>query len=228
MKFLYEELGWEYLYQRRWFRRLSHFYNLKKSHSPAYLFAEIPTERHFMYSLRHPRIYDQGMARTNRFSNSYFQNVLSEWNLLNDDIKNSSTICEFKNRLLKIIRPVKNSVYKVFDILGVRRLTKLRLEFSELNAHRFRHNFDCLNPFCSCGVAMEDNKHFLLHCQRFDLMRRDLLRKLSDIPGLDITKLHAKTLCKLLLYGNPHFNVVENRVILEATISFIESTKRLN
>ena len=59
-------------------------------------------------------------------------------------------------------------------------------------------------------------------------MRRDLLRKLSDIPGLDITKLHAKTLYKLLLYGNPHFNVVENRVILEATISFIESTKRLN
>ena len=75
---------------------------------------------------------------------------------------------------------------------------------------------------------MEDNEHFLLHCQRFDLMRRDLLRKLSDIPGLDITKLHAKTLCKLLLYGNQHFNVVENRVILEATISFIESTKRLN
>ena len=47
------------------------------------------------------RKYDQGIVRTNRFSNSYFQNVLSEWNLLNNDIKNSTTISEFKNRLLK-------------------------------------------------------------------------------------------------------------------------------
>ena len=55
--------------------------------------------------------------------------------------------------------------------------------------------FDCLSPFCSGGMANEDNEHFLLHCQRFDLMRIDLLRKLSDIPELDILKLSAKTLC---------------------------------
>ena len=225
---LYEELGWEGLYHRRWFRRLSHFYNLKKAQSPAYLFDEIPSERQLIYSLRNPHIYDQGIVRTNRFSNSYFQNVLSEWNLLNDDIKNSTTISEFKNRLLKMIRPVKNSIYNVFDISGIRCLTKLRLEFSELNAHRFRHNFDCLSPFCFCGMAKEDNEHFLLHCQRFDLMRIDLLRKLSDIPGLDVSKLNAKTLCEMLLYGNPHLSIIDNRIVLEATISFIESTKRLN
>ena len=66
---LYEELGWESLYHRRWFRRLSHFYNLKKTQSPAYLFDEIPSERQLVYSLRNPRIYDQGIVRTNRFSN---------------------------------------------------------------------------------------------------------------------------------------------------------------
>ena len=27
---LYEELGWEYLYHRRWYRRLIHFYKRKK------------------------------------------------------------------------------------------------------------------------------------------------------------------------------------------------------
>ena len=111
---------------------------------------------------------------------------------------------------------------------SIRRLTKLRLEFSELNAHRFRHNFDCFSPFYSCGMANEDNEHFLLHCQKFDLMRIGLLRKLSDIPELDISKINAKTLCEMLLYGNPHLNIIDNRIILEATISFIESTKRLN
>ena len=77
-------------------------------------------------------------------------------------------------------------------------------------------------------MTNEVNEHFLLHCQKFDLMRIDLLRKLSDIPELDISKLNAKTLCEMLLYGNPHLSMIDNRIILEATISFIESMKRLN
>ena len=34
---LYEELGWEYLYHRRWYRRLIHFYKLKKSFAPIFI-----------------------------------------------------------------------------------------------------------------------------------------------------------------------------------------------
>ena len=49
---LYEELGWENLYQRRWFRRLCHFFNMKKSQSPDYLFAEIPDERGLTYNCK--------------------------------------------------------------------------------------------------------------------------------------------------------------------------------
>ena len=35
---LYEELGWESLYHRRWYRRLTHFFKLKNSFSPLYLY----------------------------------------------------------------------------------------------------------------------------------------------------------------------------------------------
>lgn len=124
---------------------MSHFHDLKKTQSPPDLFAEIPAERHLVYSLRNPRIYDQGTARTNRFSNLYFHNTLCEWSLLNDDIQNSSTINEFKNRLLKITRHVKDSVHDVFEISSIRRLTKLRLEFNDVNAHRFWHNLITLS-----------------------------------------------------------------------------------
>ena len=31
---LLDELGWEYLYRRRWFRRLSHFYSIVNGNSP--------------------------------------------------------------------------------------------------------------------------------------------------------------------------------------------------
>ena len=35
---LLEELGWEYLYRRIWYRRLCHFYKLRNTQSPSYLF----------------------------------------------------------------------------------------------------------------------------------------------------------------------------------------------
>ena len=73
---LYNELGWESLYDRRWYRRLCHFFVLKKQRSPQYLVTEIPNERQLTYNLRNPRVYDQNIGRTNRFANTYFQTHL--------------------------------------------------------------------------------------------------------------------------------------------------------
>ena len=78
-----------------------------------------------------------------------------------------------------------------------------------------------------CERGIEDNKHFLLHCHQFDLMRRDLFRLLT-IPGLDMNKLDSDTLCSLLPFGSKDLNFVENRIIIEATISFINATKRFD
>ena len=73
---LYDELGWEDLYSRRRYRRLCHFYNLRQTRSPEYLFAEIPCERQLSYNLRNTRAYDQSVGRTIRFTITYFQNTL--------------------------------------------------------------------------------------------------------------------------------------------------------
>ena len=48
------------------------------------------------------------------------------------------------------------------------------------------------------------------------------------IPGLDINKLDSDALCSLLLFGSKDLNIVENRIIIEATISFINATKRFD
>ena len=109
----------------------------------------------------------------------------------------------------------------------MRLLTKLRLKFSVLNEHKFRHNFDSLTPFCACGNDMEDNEHFLLRCPQFDVMRQDLFGRLSEIPGLNID-LDDKPLCDLLLFGDSKKSVIISRIILEATISFIKNTKRFS
>ena len=39
---LYEELDWEYLYHRRWYGRLTHFFKLRQSESPQYLYNIVP------------------------------------------------------------------------------------------------------------------------------------------------------------------------------------------
>ena len=51
---LYNELGWETLYHRRWYRILCHFYSLCKSKVPDYLYSEIPQQRNLVYNLRNP------------------------------------------------------------------------------------------------------------------------------------------------------------------------------
>ena len=43
--------GWETLYDRRWYRRLCHFFVLFKSKTPLYLYQEIPEQRTVDYNL---------------------------------------------------------------------------------------------------------------------------------------------------------------------------------
>ena len=59
-------------------------------------------------------------------------------------------------------------------------------------------------------------------------MRIDLLGQLTDIPGLDITNLDSNALCDRLLFGSSQLNIVANRIILEATIAFIDKTDRFD
>ena len=223
---LCNELGWETRYSRRWYRRLCHFFNLKNNQSPEYLFNLIPAERQTNYDLRNQRIYTPAVSRTVRFSNTYFSNAPYEWNLLDRDIRSSKSIAEFKRKLLSKIRPAENSVYNIYDIEGVRILTKLRLNFSALNEHRFRHRFNIVSPLCNCSTANEDTEHFLLHCPMFYHLRRNLLGQLSEILSMDVSNFDDDFVCSLMLYGNSELPYIVNRMILEATLEYIKSSRR--
>ena len=104
----------------------------------------------------------------------------------------------------------------------------MRLEFSRIIEHRFRHNFDCLDPVCLCGITNEGSEHFLQHCPIFEEARRGLLVSLSDIPALDIPGLDTQSLWHLILFGNPDLTLTANRMILEARINYIKATKRFD
>ena len=167
-------------------------------------------------------------CRTNCFKNSFFASALSDWFQLDVTIRNSESIAIFKSRLLSFIRPIQSDVYNIFDPIGLKFLTRLRLDFSHLNEHRFRHNFqDCLNPLCSCSLETEDTKHYLLHCHHFSQHRIDLINSVKYIfEGFDSLSDNAKK--DLLLYGDPRFDINKNKFILEATLFYIKSTERFS
>ena len=50
------------------------------------------------------------------FKDSFFPAVISEWNSLDVNIRNSSSMNVFKKELLKFIRPVSNSTSTVLII----------------------------------------------------------------------------------------------------------------
>ena len=72
-----------------------------------------------------------------------------------------------------------------------------------------------------------NNKHCPLNCQLYDFLRRDLFCQLT-VSGLIIYGMDTNILYNLILFGSNDLNVVLNRVVIEATIYFIEATKRLD
>ena len=164
--------------------------------------------------------YDEPFSRMKHSSNTYFINAVHEWNLLDETVRNSAILAEFKSKLIASIQLVKNSLFGVLHMCG--------LEFSIVNEHRFRHNFHCISPMCACNTGIEDNAHFFLHCPFFYLICYDLIGQLLYLPKPDLGNIDPQALLYQLLYGSPMLNESENPRSLEASIAYIKATNRPN
>ena len=119
----------------------------------------------------------------------------------------------------------QRSLFSIHDPVGVKLLTKLRLQLSHLNEHKFRHNFkDFVSSLCDCGAEIETTSHFFLRCQFFANKRQKLR---DDVYRTDpsIKKLNEEFLTDVLLYGSDRFNDSRNKQILLHTICYIQATK---
>ena len=220
---LYKELGFESLKDRRWMRRLCYFYKIFNYKSPCYLFNYLPP---LSISPRYPNIFNSFHCRTVAFQDSFFPSSVNNWNQLDTETRNCKSYPIFRNKLLKIVRPLENKIFNIFDPLGTKLLSRLRPGFSHLREHKFRHNFsDTINPMCSCTLHPETTTHFLLHCQNYSIIRQTLM---SDLQMIDssIILLNDTNFVNLLLFGNSSFNDLTNRNILIASIKYIKSSLR--
>ena len=154
INFAHQELGFESLQQRRWYRKLRSFYKVFKNESLRYLFNIIPNRKLACSTRNHVNI---SLFKTNHnfLKNSFFPSTIIEWNSLYPNLRNSVTYETFKNSIVKFIRPSPNSIFKCHNQQGIKFLITLRLGLSHLREHKFKHSFqDSLNHYVSAVLKL--------------------------------------------------------------------------
>ena len=112
---IYEELGWEALQNRRWFRRLTIFYKIMNDLTPKYMRDPVPQPIRHLYGLRPTNVIRPLRCRNDRFQKSFYPDSIKCWNCIGPEFRETPTLSLFKTKVLKLIRP-KNEAYLVFII----------------------------------------------------------------------------------------------------------------
>ena len=168
-------------------------FKIKTTQIPKYLYELILSESH-IYSTRNSENIETYYNRTYQFKYSFFPYSIIEWNKLDINLRNAKSFLIFRNSLLKIGRPMQNSIYNMHDPVGIKYLTTLRLGLSHLNEHNFRHNFqDCLNPLCSCSLEVETTNHYFLHCHYYNDICKTLLDTVKEITNICLSDFNDET-----------------------------------
>ena len=219
---LCQELGFESLKGRRWLRRLYYLYKIVNTKQPAYLYYFIPP---FQTSSCNKGCIYEPFSRTVSFKSSFLPYAITEWNKFDSKIRNAETYASFRKMLLNLTRPIENSTYKIYDPLGLKLLTRLKLGFSHLSEPKLKHNFvDPLHPLCSCSLETESTLHSFLRFQNYTTLRTALINDLKNINDA-IMRLNESNLLHVMLYGSKNFDKNMNISILTATIKFIKDTE---
>ena len=175
---LYDELGLYSLAKRRWRSKLIFFYKIINGMLPYYLYSylELPSQDNYPLRSASKTIIRPIPTRTKTFKNTFLPFCINEWNNLATETRNAKSM--------------------------VKLLTRLRLQFSHLNEHKFRHGFnDTVDPFCACGYEIETTEHFFLRCHFYSAQRKELFKSLEKLDPYFL-KLNPKNQVLVLLYGS--------------------------
>ena len=113
--------------------------------------------------------------------------------------------------------------------LTLKLFARLRLEFSHLNEHKFKHGFGgTVSPMCGCNAEIENTEHLLLLCHFYSAQRFEVFNNINKID-LSFTQLGTKEQVNILLYGYTLSKAYTlNQVIIKFAINFHITSGRLD
>ena len=109
----------------------------------------------------------------------------------------------------------ENSLFSAYDLVGVKLLIHLRLQFNCLNEYKLRHGLgDTVNLMCECNADIEDTEHFLLCCHFYTIQRFELFNNINKVD-LSFKQLDTKEQVNILSYSYPlnKFNALNQDII---------------
>ena len=99
---------------------------------------------------------------------------------------------------------------------GIKFIARLQLGLSHLRNHELKHRFqDSLNPLCNCGLDVESNAHYLLHCPTYTTERRTLLSTIENIDS-NFIDIPEPVLIEILFFGSNSIDANANTHVLNA------------
>ena len=221
---IYIKTGWEKLKIRREVRKLVLFYKIVNGQIPDYSTELVPptVADTNNYNLRNSLSISQPSYRLFTYQQSYFPSTTKLWNTLDLNLRQLPTLPSFKSKLhQKYFQP--KTVPSYFSV-GVRYLSvlhaRLRTKCSSLNSDLFKSNL-VPSASCSCGYKNECSEHFLLYCNKFNLLRNNMIIELNmlDMGGLPVN-------IDILLFGNDDLSVEINTFIFSCVQKYIKDTRR--
>ena len=99
---LYQELGFESIQRRRWYRKLCCLFKIINNQSPRYLFQLVPSPSTRYFS-RNSENIAQLWTKHDFLKNSFFSSAIKEGNNLDPQIKKSKSISIFNSNILAFI-----------------------------------------------------------------------------------------------------------------------------
>ena len=122
------------------YRKLCHFYKIFNKKFPSYLFNLIPNVNR-VHNTKLSHSIPSIRVRYGYFKNSFFLPAISEWNKLDLNIRNSASLNTFKKKLLNFIRSCANSIFDIYNPLGIKLLTRLHIGLSKALLSRYFESF---------------------------------------------------------------------------------------
>ena len=215
---LYFETGWEPLIVRRRVKLKTIMYKIYHNLVPDYLQNILPSIRSHEsnYVTRQSQNYSIPKCRLNIYKSSFVPLAIDEWNSVPMEIRQSSSINSFKQRLHVPKKP-RPSYFSYGERYWNIIHTRLRHKCA-LNNDLFRCNI-IDSPLCSCGKT-EDAYHFFFSCTKYSASRNDLFNAVFKIDNLHIVDTHV------LLWGDNSISIDDNVKLFSNVQLFIKRSGR--
>ena len=117
---LCEELSWESLTGRRWYRRLLQFYKIVNDLATSYLKDIIPPLRRSLHG-NPSHVFHEIRCHSFTFMRSFLSDSIKSWNNIGSEFTSLSPISKFKEALLSVICPAKKSVFGIHNPCGIKK-----------------------------------------------------------------------------------------------------------